>query len=134
MVSLLTQGRHVVDWVQGKFNHVFSGNPVGIGWVRDDKLVSGVVFHDRKYHETEGSIYTTGPFAREFLRAYHEYAFIVLGVNRINASCAESNRKSYLFLNRMGYKLEGARRKGYPNGETKYLFGMLKEECKWLNS
>lgn len=98
-------------------------------------LIAGVAYTNRRDHEIHGHIFADpGSLTRGFIRAMFHYPFYQLGVRRITACARVSNHQSRKFLHRVGFALEGMQRSGYQDGEDKMLFGMLREECRWLTS
>jgi len=127
-------GRSVVDWMEQRLGEPFRGEALGLGLVRSGMLVAGVAFHDRQYHNVHASIVALpGSLTKQFMKAIFHYPFNQLKVNRITVCVRRSNEASSKLAQRMGFSLEGIQRKGYPDGEDKFIFGMLKEECKWIS-
>lgn len=64
-----------------------------------------------------------------------DYIFFQNGCARVSAMVRASNKKSIRLTKAFGFKIEGTIRNGYvkPIIEDKVLFGMLKEECPWLD-
>lgn len=69
---------------------------------------------------------------REALAEYFGYPFLRAGCRRVTAVIDAKNRKSRKFCERLGFKREGTVRKAMPNGHNAVIYGMLKEECRWL--
>lgn len=69
-------------------------------------------------------------FGPEFCRAMFSYAFHILKCRRITASIAADNSACLRLARRVGFREEGHLR-GFDFGDLK-MFGMLKEECKWV--
>lgn len=67
-------------------------------------------------------------------RVIANYAFEQAGLKKIN-SCVRASNKRAMRINKLfGFKEEGIIRLGYlpPTVEDKYVFGMLRSDCKWL--
>ena len=71
-------------------------------------------------------------FNRTSADVFFGYPFRELGLRRVTALIAKSNRKSRNLVEKLGFVREGAARQGAPNGENLILYGMLRKECKWL--
>lgn len=73
---------------------------------------------------------------RKLLRTVADYVFGDLGLPRISSYCVVGKTDNAgEFLLRLGFKHEGTVRKGIKLGNDYFdikLFGMLKEECRWL--
>lgn len=70
---------------------------------------------------------------REFCVRAMAFPFIQLRQRRITSMVSERNQPSLQFTRGFGWTEEGRMRKAGPQGEDVILFGMLAEECKWLN-
>ena len=59
-------------------------------------------------------------------------AFTDMECRRINVLVETDNLKSINLVERLGFKQEGLLRKYNENGHDCYIYGMLKQECPWL--
>jgi RimJ/RimL family protein N-acetyltransferase len=66
------------------------------------------------------------------LKSFFGYPFLQLQHSRVTAIVAASNQHSLDFVQRLGFKPEGLLRKWYGDQDG-HIFGMLKEECKWVS-
>ena len=101
----------------------------------DGELIAGVVFN----------LYT-GPsimmhvaaepgrrwLTRDFLYRCFAYPFIQLKCHRVGGLVREDNLDAQRFDEHLGFKKEGLVRRGADDGTNLILYGMLKEECRWL--
>jgi hypothetical protein len=71
---------------------------------------------------------------REFCVRAMAFPFIQLRQRRITCMVSEMNQPSLAFTRGFGWTEEGRMRKAGPQGEDVVLFGMLAEECRWLNT
>src|SRR5690606_9933446 len=69
-------------------------------------------------------------FSSEFCHSVFDHAFNLLAARRATATVYEHNTRSIRLLQRTGWTHEGTC-PGFPEG-TLLLFGMLKENCKWV--
>lgn len=73
---------------------------------------------------------------KKILNTTFGYAFNILGLPRVSGFCVPGfSDVAGDFLLRMGFKLEGVRRKTVklPDGlHDVKLFGMLRDECRWI--
>lgn len=69
---------------------------------------------------------------REVLRVAFTYAFIELGAQRVTGTVRENNTKARALNLRLGFKQEGEMRQYYFTGESDIIYGMLRDECKWI--
>lgn len=69
---------------------------------------------------------------QEYMRHVAAFPFIRCGFPRISTIVSELNTKAIRFNEHMGLKLEGRKRKAGLDGEDWLLYGLLREECRWL--
>lgn len=69
---------------------------------------------------------------RPFLAAVFSYPFNQLGVRRVTARIGANNLKAKSFLVNLGFTHEGTIRKGWEPDIDLLVFGLLKEECRFL--
>jgi RimJ/RimL family protein N-acetyltransferase len=120
-------GRKIEDW--GRFS--------AIGLWEDGDLIAGFVFNHFNWPDIAihaavkpGSNWAT----KGYLREVFGYVFNQLGCRRVTGSIKDSNEVAKHFAVRLGGRLEGTLRKAHPEGDDILLFGMLKEECRWIRA
>jgi len=101
------------------------------------ELIGGFVFYDWIKMDGGGNVYLaaagSGPWlTRGNLNIWFSYAFRQLDCHRITAIVAKSNRKSRAIIERVGFIREGCIRASRGPGKDSILYGMLKDECKWI--
>lgn len=69
---------------------------------------------------------------RDFLFRAFAYPFIQLRCNRVTGLVRVDNIEARRFNEHLGFVKEGIIRKGADDGTDMILYGMLKEECRWL--
>lgn len=69
---------------------------------------------------------------RRFLHAAFFYPFLELKVDRVTGCVPDSNEASKRFCEHLGFKREGVIRRGADDGGDLILFGMLRDECRFL--
>jgi RimJ/RimL family protein N-acetyltransferase len=130
------QDERVLKWVGERIGELeFSPGAIGIGLEEDGELIAGVVF----------SMYTKASICmhvaaipgkrwmtKEYLWRVFAYPFIQLNCNRVTGFVREDNLVAQKFDEHIGFKREGLIRKGAVDGTNFILYGMLKEECRWL--
>jgi RimJ/RimL family protein N-acetyltransferase len=72
-----------------------------------------------------------GFLTRAFLRALARYVFVQLGCRRITGRIPSDRPLAARLGLKLGFTHEGTLRKAH-NGTDILIFGMLKEECRWL--
>ncbi|PTM61911.1 GNAT family N-acetyltransferase [Phreatobacter oligotrophus] len=71
-------------------------------------------------------------FTREFCVHAMAYPFLQVGNRRITALVSEHNDPSLAMCRHFGFAQEGRLRRAGPAGEDMILFGLLREDCRWL--
>lgn len=106
-----------------------------LGVVLHGKLVGGVVYHD--YHifdiQLSCAFDQVGWARRGVVRALFAYPFITLGCRRVTSVVGRKNHKAKKLLTDLGYKLEGVSPKNYDGVQDAFIYGMLREHCRWIN-
>lgn len=72
-----------------------------------------------------------GFLTRAFIRMCAAYIFLQLGCRRVTGRLPAFRPKGGEMALRVGFKHEGTLRQAI-NGEDVLIFGMLKQECRWL--
>lgn len=105
-----------------------------LGVVRRGVLVGGVVYHGFRGFDVQMSAAfdTPGWALPGTMRAIFAYPFLDLGCRRVTAFVGRKNKRSRKLVEGLGFALEGVARRGMDGYEDAFLFGMLKEKCKWL--
>lgn len=110
------------------------GPCTALGVIRRGVLVGGVVFN--RYSGFDVSLTAAfdapGWALPGTVRAILAYPFIDLGCKRVSARTGKKNRKARKLLEDLGFVLEGVCRRGYDGFEDAMMYGLLKEDCRWL--
>lgn len=69
---------------------------------------------------------------RKAIKIAFGFPFIQLGMNRVTSIIRETNEKSIKLVKGLGFRFEGEMRGYYENGDSALMFGLLKNECKWI--
>lgn len=109
----------------------------GIGLAEDGELIAGVV-----YENYTGKNITMHVAAvpgkrwlnREYLYRCFAYPFIQLGCNRVTGLVKSDNFEAQKFDEHLGFKKEGLLRRACDDDTDLILYGMLKEECRWIGN
>lgn len=109
-----------------------------LGIVRNGIITAGVVFNQhRPLLNIELTIASVGDKRwcnREVLWWIFAYPFLQLKCKRVTALVDSTNQPVQAFLCRVGFHQEGILRQGYPPNGDAVIFGMLKDECRWLEN
>jgi RimJ/RimL family protein N-acetyltransferase len=110
-----------------------------IGFAHEGKLIAGIIYANYRKYEHGADIqltaYSESPrwLNKKNLYKIFEYPYIQLGCVRTTAVTGRANKRTRKLLEGVGYRLEGAHPKGLDGKQTAMSYGMLKEDCKWLN-
>lgn len=139
MTLIYGADREIREWIS---EHLF-GEKDGfdekstcIGVVNGGQLICGILYNNYIPDvNIEMSIASVDKrwATRHNLRAFFKYPFIDLGVKRVSTLCSASKGDIVRFNERIGFKQEGFHRQAWPMGGDAVSFGMLKNECRWLN-
>lgn len=127
----------VVRWVLAHINIPFaiaSPGATAIGAVNEKgQLIGGCIYSDyRRVDITVSAAGQDGWMTPGNIRGFCRYPFIQLGCRRVTSVVPRKFKKARAFNEKFGFKLEGISRKALEDGQDAFIFGMLREECKWL--
>lgn len=113
----------------------FDNNATAIGFLKDGKIIGGVVYHNYDGINIHVSIACENKLwaNRKRLHALFFYPFSTLQCERITVTIWRKNKVSRKIAEKLGFVLEGTIRNALPNRRDAMLYGLLKSECKWLN-
>jgi len=129
------EDEYVIPWVGARVDEDDFGQAIGLGLTENGILIAGVVFN--MYTGPSICIHVAAEpgkrwLNRDFLFRTFAYPFIQLKCNRITGLVRVDNLEAQRFDEHLGFKKEGIIRKGASDGTDMILYGMLKEECRWL--
>lgn len=114
-----------MDWV---------GGYVTMAVYRGSKLIAGIIFNDiRPGRDVWLTIYSTDKrwCSRRVLRCIFGLVFDEMECSRASLFVSKGNRPSIKLVEGLGFVREGLLRQYRDNGDDCYVYGMLKNECKW---
>lgn len=123
----------VGPWVCEKAGGTWiKGNGTTIGWLKDGKLVAGVIYEQFNGANVVCHIRGESGWAnRKYLATIFDYPFNQLKVKRITVPVNDDNEASKKLVIHMGFKLECTLAQATPSGNM-LLYRMFREECKYL--
>jgi len=107
-----------------------------IGLEKDGGLIAGVLYEQHNgpnvmmHVASDNSRHWMTP---AYMAACFRYPFLQLKVNRVSGLVRADNIEAQRFDEALGFRREGIIRKGAADGTDLYLYGMLLEECKYLD-
>lgn len=140
MITLVYDNALVENWTANKINKDLIRADYGpcksFGVIMDGKIAAGMVYFDFQPGfgdvSLSAAVDTPKAITKRVLRELFTFPFITLGMRRITAFIACDNLHSVNVAKRAGFRAEGIKRNAGYNGQNVIMFGMLKEECKWL--
>ena len=104
---------------------------VGIGIVQHGLIVGGYIINDFNGANVELTAYAPNMLRRGHLVLLARYIYGQLQCRRITARANRKNKASLRTLKKAGFKYEATLKGYYPDGDA-VLFGLLRENCRWL--
>ncbi len=97
-------------------------------------LVAGIVFNNHRYPGIEATIASVTPrwCNHRILRGIFSLPFEQWGCTRVTAVVESVNQPARAFVQKIGFRQEGVMRRAFPSGEDAVIYGLLREECHWL--
>ena len=130
------QDERVLKWVGDRTDEDdFGPGSIAIGLEEDDELIAGVAFN--MYTKASICMHVAAMpgkrwMTKDFLWRSFAYPFIQLGCNRVTGLVREDNLAAQRFDEHLGFKREGLLRRACTDGQNMILYGMLREDCRWL--
>jgi RimJ/RimL family protein N-acetyltransferase len=105
-----------------------------IGVLTGGNLAGGVVYSEYRGHDIRANIASTSPrwLSRDVLWQLFKYPFKQLGCARITVIVSDDNPRSERLARWLGFVPEGRIRAGMSTGRDALVFGMLQNECRWI--
>lgn len=133
--AIYGQNDRVIPWVGQRIDEDDFGQAEAIGLEQDGELIAGVVFN--WYTGPSISMHVAAEpgrrwMTRDYLYRVFAYPFLQVGCRRVTGLVREDNLDAQRFDEHLGFKREGLIRQGASDGSNLILYGMLKEECRWL--
>lgn len=110
------------------------GEPYSIiGVVRGNAIQGVVMYNNWRGRSIETHWAGEGAWlTRAVLRAVFGLPFQTYGCRRITGLIRRKNRVARAVAERIGFRLEGVARQGFDDGTDAMIYGMVRDECRWL--
>jgi hypothetical protein len=137
--------QEVADLVSSRIPQMFGARFVeplhAVGVVRNDALVGGVVFYNKRFNgsgalvdiEMSAAFDPTDWCRPATLKALFEVPFIVLNSNRMTTITSRKNRLARMMDEGFGFKLEGVHEAAIDGKQDAVSYGMLRKNCAWID-
>tara|TARA_R110000868_G_scaffold157001_4_gene384063 strand:- start:249 stop:674 length:426 start_codon:yes stop_codon:yes gene_type:complete len=73
-----------------------------------------------------------GWLTRANLRGIFAFPFDTLGCRRVTGIIRRNNRTARRVAEKIGFKLEGVAREGFEDGTDAMIYGMVRNDCRWI--
>lgn len=130
------QDARVRSWVAERVDEDrFQDTDVAIGVEENGELIAGVVYN--MYTGPSISMHVAAVpgkrwLTRDTLFRFFAYPFVQLECRRVTGLVREDNLVAQQFDEHVGFVREGLIRGACDDGQNMILYGMLREECRWL--
>lgn len=141
MPTLAGERERVVAYLQSKIRDMPSlatKEYEAIGVVKNGKLIGGVVYTgyselpDGTHDIMMSAAGEVGWLTKASLREFFRYPLVQLNCSRITTIAAKSNLAARNLNERLGFVHEGTLRGAFGHGRVGILYGMLREDCKFI--
>lgn len=129
---MIVQGIEVTKWVAEKTGIVVHDRTAAIGYLKDGVLIAGVSFEGFQSKSVIGHQRIESPPPKGFWFACADYAYNVMGVERITGLVNADNEKAIRVNYKMGYELEATLKQAGVDGHDLLVMVMWKDKCKIL--
>jgi hypothetical protein len=104
---------------------------IGLGLMLNDELKGGVVIEMNTVFDANVTFVFENPRVcnRRLLREFMRHCFVALNLKRLTFEVLPKNKASRRFIEALGGKLEGKKRKGYDGHRNVLIYGLLPEEA-----
>lgn len=137
MASRIIYGRDdiVCDFVASAFPHIESfGGCIGLGVAKGNRILAGVVIELKTPFDAHVSIYSIRPdvWTRRVIEEVFSYLFDHLGMVRVTCLTSKKNKRSRKIIRGLGFRHEGTLKKGLDGIRDAIVYGMTREQCRWI--
>jgi RimJ/RimL family protein N-acetyltransferase len=132
--AIIGADEFIARWVGEQLGIDDFGECVTFAIVAEQELIAGIVFNNYRDPSIEVTMASISPrwCTRSIMRTVFSYPFHQIGCKRITASVEDMNQPVRAFLCHLGFRQEGVMRQAFRTGRDAVIFGMLRDECRWL--
>jgi hypothetical protein len=130
--SGIVQGIEVADWVADKAGNVMHSKVIGLGYMKEGKLIAGFAFDgwngkNVNAHQRQDE---TAPRGLWFAAA--DYVFNKCGCKRVTGTVPASNEKALRLNRHIGYEIEATLKECAPDGGDLHVMVLWRDKCRML--
>ena len=110
--------KEITEWVCNQLEVESLGQTAAIGFIKNGKIIGGVVYHNYRWPNIELSIATISSkwCNKKNLKAIFDYPFTFNNAKRVTAIIDAGNNKAISLVEKLGFMREGLLRQGNPSG------------------
>lgn len=128
----------VVKWVADRIDYVGDdgfGECQTIAAIEGAEIIAAVIYSEYRGHDVQMSIAASSPkwARRSIISVFFNYPFKQLCCSRVTAVCARNNKRARRMVEGFGFRQEGNMRHAIDGRRDAIIYGMLKNECRWLS-
>lgn len=130
---------HIGQYLSAKFPELMThGEYVphrAVGFVDDEGLlIGGVGLCFENAWDAQLSIHLDNPacLSRGILKQLFTICFDEFRLVRLSCHVKKSNKKARKFVERLNFKLEGVKKRGFDGKRDACIYGLTRDECIWL--
>lgn len=130
---MIVQGPEVASWVYEAVGSAIGPNTVGLGYVRDKRIVAGFAFESYNgvniiAHQRQDEMAPKG-----FWVAAADYCFNKCNLKRVTGMVNASNEKAIRLNKHIGYEIEGVMKNAADDGGDILIMVLWRDKCRILN-
>jgi RimJ/RimL family protein N-acetyltransferase len=136
------QDHILIPWICGQLDMLPPHPCVTIVFADDDKILGCALYHNQQVDtnnrpfmiEISFATIDKGWASRSIISSLLHYPFSQLRVKRVQSTVSKRNKQVRLFLEGLGFKLEGVGRQAWPHGGDAVMYSLLSGEffsSKW---
>jgi ribosomal protein S18 acetylase RimI-like enzyme len=136
-VTLVKNDARAPEWLSARIDgfRPSEADKQSVAWEKDGELLAAVLFRNHAGADVEAVAAADRLkefFSPQLISAGFSYPFSELGCRRVTVYVASNNAKSRRFVERLGFKQEGTIRQFVDRDIDLLVYGLLREECRWL--
>lgn len=132
----------VTPWICDLLKMHIPEHAVSIGIAKDNQLIGAALYHNYTLTGEGNPLFIEMSFGtldkrwatRQIVSTLLGYPFFQLKVKRVQSTVSKKNKTVRLFLEHLGFKLEGTGRLAWPHGGDALMYSLLSREFfsgKW---
>lgn len=139
---MIGKSAEVAAWAAGQIPWL--SGPEGFGpceaWgiMNDETMTGAIIFTNHQKDIGDICFDVIAPNgnwgADDIWATISDYVFNVLKCERLTMVLPKAAKVNRALAERVGFVMEGTRRKAYPGGVNAIMYGMLREDCRWLTA